>query len=55
MSYFCKGLICKRSKECLRVEAYNNFPGSDDTPGLQLVNEESCQSNDYEDGVFPKY
>ena len=52
MSYYCKGLICKRKNECLRVEAYNSFEGPDDTPGLWLVNEKTCQANNYEDGVF---
>ena len=52
MSYYCKGLICKRKNECLRVEAYNNFKGSDNTPGLWFVHEETCQANNYEDGVF---
>lgn len=56
MSYYCKGRNCDRSSECLRVEAYNQFPYKDleegFETGLWYVKEDECTVNGYEDGVF---
>lgn len=56
MSLYCKGDGCARCEECLRVEAWEEFPNKDIEPGfasgLWLVNEAECQANNYKDGVF---
>jgi hypothetical protein len=54
MSYYCKGTICQRSKECLRAEAWRIFPGKENTDGLWFVHEPTCIRKDFEDGVFCK-
>ena len=52
MSYYCKGEICQRSKECLRAESWRTFRGKENTEGLWFVHEPTCVRSDYEDGVF---
>ena len=56
MSYYCKGKICPRAKECERVKAWEMFPKKDVKDGFEsgvwFVPEKICVNNDYEDGVF---
>ena len=56
MASYCKGAKCPRAKECLRVEAWENFPNKNTELGLStgvwLVYEDTCMKNNYEDGVF---
>lgn len=56
MSYYCKGEICQRSKDCLRVEAWRGFQKKDIKEGFNtgvwFVQEQTCIKNGFEDGVF---
>lgn len=56
MSYYCKGEICQRSKDCLRVEAWRGFQKKDTKEGFNtgvwFVREQTCIKNGFEDGVF---
>jgi hypothetical protein len=56
MSYYCKGKICPRAKECERVKAWEMFPKKDVKDGFEsgvwFVFEKICVNNNYEDGVF---
>lgn len=56
MSYYCKGTICKRAKECLRAKFWREFPDKNVregyASGVWFVPEKKCIQNNHEDGVF---
>ena len=65
MSLYCLGTVCKRSGECLRVEAYKeiieNNPDIDKMSlpecasiGIWFIFQSDCINHGYEDGVFLK-
>ena len=65
MSLYCLGTLCKRSGECLRVEAYKEIisihPEIEKMSlpecaslAIWFVSQSDCMAHDYDSGAFPK-